>query len=99
MDGGIRGIDPLKIQTIRECLDKQFLGVEFSQTIRPTFTFHNGVPKLPWLLVINAEFLADRMSIEELTFPRFHRHLYKEEPDEIGGQDEHQDQTAVYGRV
>ena len=34
-----------------------------------------------------------------LTFPRFHRHLYKEEQDEIGGQDEHQDQTAVYGRV
>jgi hypothetical protein len=66
MDAGTRGIDPLKIQTIRECLDKQFLGVKFSQTIRPTFTFHNGVPKLPWLLVINAEFLADRMSIEEL---------------------------------
>ena len=34
-----------------------------------------------------------------LTFPRFHRHLYKEEQDEIGGQYEHQDQTAVYGRV
>ncbi len=36
---------------------------------------------------------------DQLTFPRFHRHLYKEEQDEIGGQDEHQDQTAVYGRV
>ena len=36
---------------------------------------------------------------EGLTFPRFHRHLYKEEQDEIGGQYEHQDQTAVYGRV
>ena len=34
-----------------------------------------------------------------LTFPRFHRHLYKEEEDEIGGQYEHHDQTAVYGRV
>jgi len=36
---------------------------------------------------------------DAMTFPRFHRHLYKEEQDEIGGQDEHQDQTAVYGRV
>jgi type I restriction enzyme, R subunit len=35
----------------------------------------------------------------ELTFPRFHRHLYKEEFDEIGGLHEHQDQTAVHGRV
>ena len=26
---------------------------------------------------------------EHVTFPRFHRHLYKEEQDEIGGQDEH----------
>ena len=34
-----------------------------------------------------------------MTFPRFHRHLYKEEQDEIGGQDEHQDPTAVYGRI
>ncbi|CUS38215.1 hypothetical protein COMA1_40469 [Candidatus Nitrospira nitrosa] len=37
--------------------------------------------------------------VDTLIFPRFHRHLYKEEQDEIGGQDEHQDQTAVYGRV
>jgi hypothetical protein len=41
----------------------------------------------------------DPLAYAELTFPRFHRHLYKEEQDEIGGQDEHQDQTAVYGRV
>lgn len=60
------GIDPIKIQAIRECLEKRFIDVRFSQNIRPTFTFHNGVPKLPWLLVINSEFLADRMSIEEL---------------------------------
>jgi hypothetical protein len=66
MDSVKREHDPIKIQTIRECLDKRFLGVKFSQNVRPTFTFHNGVPKLPWLLVINAEFLADRMSIEEL---------------------------------
>ncbi|QPD02849.1 MAG: hypothetical protein Nkreftii_000623 [Candidatus Nitrospira kreftii] len=38
-------------------------------------------------------------AIASVTFPRFHRHLYKEEFDEIGGQHEHQDQTAVYGRV
>jgi hypothetical protein len=35
----------------------------------------------------------------ELTFPRFHRHLYKEECDEIGGQHDHQGQTAVHGRI
>ena len=34
-----------------------------------------------------------------LTFPRFHRHLYKEEFDESGGRYEHQDQTAVHRRV
>lgn len=67
MDTGKRGIDPMiKIQTIRECLEKQFMDVKFSQTVRPTFTFHNGIPKLPWLLVINPEFLADPMPIEEL---------------------------------
>ncbi len=34
-----------------------------------------------------------------LTFPRFHRHLYQEEFDAIGGLHESQDQTAVHGRV
>lgn len=34
-----------------------------------------------------------------LTFPRFHRHLYKEECDEIGGRNDHENQTAVHGRV
>lgn len=66
MNSGKGGIDPTKIQAIRECLEKQFADVKFSQTIRPTFTFNNGVPKLSWLLVINEEFLADRMSLEEL---------------------------------
>ena len=66
MNSGPGGSDPIKIQVIRECLEMQFRDVKFSEKIRPTFTFHNGVPKLPWLLVINAEFLADRMSIEEL---------------------------------
>ncbi len=45
------------------------------------------------------DLLQSAASALGLTFPRFHRHLYKEEQDEIGGQDEHQDQTAVYGRV
>ena len=40
-------------------------------------------------------FLLDR----GLTFPRFHRHLYKEECDEIGGRNDHENQTAVHGRV
>jgi hypothetical protein len=34
-----------------------------------------------------------------VTFPRFHRHLYKEECDEIGGRNDHENQTAVHGRV
>jgi hypothetical protein len=34
-----------------------------------------------------------------VTFPRFHRHLQKEENDEIGGQHEHEDTTVVYGGV
>jgi hypothetical protein len=66
MDSGKCGIDPIKIQTIRECLEKQFVDVKFSQNIRPTFIFNNGVSKLSWHLVINEEFLADRISIEEL---------------------------------
>jgi len=66
MDRGKCGIDSTKIQAILECLEKQFVDVKFSQNIRPTFTFKNGVRKLSWLLVINEEFLADRMPIEEL---------------------------------
>lgn len=66
MNCGKGGIDPIKIQTVRACLESHFLDVKFSQAIRPTFTFHNGTPKLSWLLVINAEFLADCKSIEEL---------------------------------
>lgn len=66
MDRGKGGIDPINVQTIRECLEKQFADVKFSQAIRPTFTFNGGVAKLSWHLVMNQEFLADRMSIEEL---------------------------------
>jgi hypothetical protein len=32
-----------------------------------------------------------------MTFPRFYRHLKKEENDEIGGANDHQDTTVVYG--
>ena len=39
------------------------------------------------------------MHAKHMTFPRFHRHLYKEECDEIGGQHDHQGQTAVHGRI
>lgn len=63
---GKGGIDPPKIQSIRECLEKQFVDVKFRQDIRPTFSFTNGVGKQSWHLVINEEFLASPMSIQEL---------------------------------
>ncbi len=66
MDSGKYGIDPMKTQAIRHCLEKQFANVTFSQNIRPTFVFHNGVAKQSWHLVFNEQFLADHMSVEEL---------------------------------
>lgn len=66
MDSGKCGIDPITIQTIRQCLEKQFSGVTFSQNIRPTFVFHHGVEKHSWHVVFNEQFLADHMAIEEL---------------------------------
>ncbi|MDF0674343.1 MAG: hypothetical protein P0120_08380 [Nitrospira sp.] len=66
MDTGKCGVNPITIQTIRECLEKQFVDVKFSQTIRPTFGFHHGVEKVSWLLVVNEEFLAGHMSLEKL---------------------------------
>ena len=35
----------------------------------------------------------------KVTFPRFHGHLYKGEQDEIGGQHDHHDTTAIHGRI
>ena len=66
MDSGKCGINPITIQTIRQCLEKQFSGVTFSQNIRPTFVFHHGVEKHSWHVVFNEQFLADHMGIEEL---------------------------------
>ena len=66
MDSGKCGIDPIKIQTIRNCLEKQFADVKFSQDIRPTFVFHHGVEKQSWHVVFNEQFLADPGSIETL---------------------------------
>ena len=66
MDSGKSGIDPIRIQTIRQCLEKQFLHVKFSQAIRPTFTFNSGVEKQSWHVVINEQFVADRPSSEQL---------------------------------
>jgi hypothetical protein len=65
MDNHTGGSEPMKIQAIRDCLERQFVDVKFSQTTRPTFTFRNGASKVSWLLVLNAEFLAD-MPLEEL---------------------------------
>ena len=66
MDSGTCGIDPIKIQAIRHCLEKQFANVTFSQKIRPTFVFHHGVEKQSWHVVFNEQFLANHMAIEEL---------------------------------
>jgi hypothetical protein len=66
MDSGKGGIDPVTIRTIRECLEKQFVDVKFSQNMRPTFIFSSGVDKVSWHLVMNEEFLAGQISIEEL---------------------------------
>jgi len=66
MDSGKSGIDPLKIQTIRDCLKTQFVDVKFSQTIRPTFSVHHGVEKHSWHVVFNEQFLADHPSPEAL---------------------------------
>jgi hypothetical protein len=66
MDSGKCGIDSKKIQAIRECLEKQFADIKFSQNIRPTFVFHHGVEKQSWHLVFNEQFLADHRSVEEL---------------------------------
>jgi hypothetical protein len=66
MDSGTCGIDPIKIQTIRNCLEKKFSGVTFSQYIRPMFVFHHGVEKQAWHLVFNEQFLANHMAIEQL---------------------------------
>lgn len=66
MDRGECEIDPRTIQVIQECLEKQFVDVKFSRNPRPTFTFKAGDRKLSWLLVVNVEFLADCISLEEL---------------------------------
>lgn len=66
MNSGKGGIDPNAIQAIRECLERQFVDIKFSQTIRPTFSFHHGVEKQSWHLIFNEQFLADHTSAEEL---------------------------------
>ncbi|MBS0183585.1 MAG: hypothetical protein JSS39_14420 [Nitrospira sp.] len=66
MDSDKCAIDPNTIRTIRECLEKHFVDIKFSQTIRPTFGFHHGVGKQSWHLIFNEQFLADRTSGEEL---------------------------------
>lgn len=66
MDSDKRGIDPNTIRTIRECLEKHFVAIKFSQTIRPTFGFHHGVEKQSWHVIFNEQFLADHTSSEEL---------------------------------
>ena len=63
---GQLGIDQTKIQTIQECLEKQFVDVTFAFKDRPTFVFNNGVAKQSWNLIFNEAFLADRHSVEEL---------------------------------
>jgi hypothetical protein len=50
-------------------------------------------------LVINCTASNHSELNEGVTFPRFHRHLPKWETEEIGGQDEYEDTTVVYGGV
>ncbi|MGZ8384171.1 MAG: hypothetical protein ACXWWE_09190 [Nitrospira sp.] len=66
MNSGQFGIDQTKIQTIRECLEKQFVGVQFSFKDRPTFVFNNGGDKQSWNLIFNEAFLADHHTMERL---------------------------------
>jgi hypothetical protein len=66
MDSGTGGIHPNTIRTIRECLEKQFIDIKYSQTIRPTFGLRHGVEKQSWHVVFNEQFLADHTSSEEL---------------------------------
>jgi hypothetical protein len=37
----------------RKCLEKQFVNVHFSQTIRPTGVFHDEGTKRPWYSIFN----------------------------------------------
>jgi hypothetical protein len=60
------GIDPITIQTIRDCLEQHFIGVKFSQAIRPTFSFHHGVEKQSWHVIFNEQFLADQERASEI---------------------------------
>lgn len=67
MDSKRRGSDLIKIQTIQGLLEQQFVEVKFNPHPRPTFSFHDGVRKASWLLVLNPEFLIDQsMSLEAL---------------------------------
>ncbi len=66
MNGGKGGIDQHTILTIQECLEKQFVDITFSQTIRPTFGFRHGIEKQSWHVVFNEQFLADHTSREGL---------------------------------
>lgn len=66
MDSGTAGVNPNTIRTIRECLEKQFIDIKFSHTIRPMFSFRHGVEKQSWHVVFNEQFLADHTSREEL---------------------------------
>jgi hypothetical protein len=66
MDSGTGGIHPNTIRTIRECLEKQFIDIKFSQNMRPTFGFRHGIEKQSWQVVFNEQFLVDHTSSDEL---------------------------------
>jgi len=66
MDSGTGGIHPNTIRIIQECLEKQFVNIKFSQTVRPTFSVHHGVEKQSWHVVFNEQFLAAKTESHEL---------------------------------
>lgn len=80
MNSNLQGSDLIKIQTIQGLLEQQFVDVKFKPHPRATFSFHDGVPKASWLLVLNSEFLIDqsmsldalRGFIEEKVFKKVH---------------------------
>jgi len=51
---------------MRECFEKQFVDIKFSQNIRPTFSLRHPVEKKLYYAVFNEQFLVGQTSGQEL---------------------------------
>ncbi len=82
-------------QGCEEIPPKQIIGATLPSAVTPDATL------LSFCCIGKAPMVGfrDGQTFHIVTFPRFHRHLYKEECDEIGGRNDHENQTAVHGRV